>query len=1084
MKKFLPFGLILGISLILILIWFKDGRIFAGGDVGFQTYNPQRILESARFIWWDASAPGTVMPQGLTAVPLQFGLSLLQSLGLPPVAIQASLFLVLLFLMGTGMYLYLTEKLKEEGRFLPLAGALFYMFNPYMFVQVWHRFVHTAMILAAALPFFAFVWERWIKKGSIKSLFFFLLANLAAVYIYGTYAYIVTVWIFLFFITIASLVPWQGKKAFVCVAGKFLAGFILWLLINAWWMIPSAKISPALLSEQHKSAESVINLIMISGQAILPYSISLLNPFYLFYQAEFGSIYKNPLFAAIPLIFTGVILLGLIRSFKTRVFSLFGILFLLALFLAKGAAPPLGSLYIYGFKNFFALGILRNPFEKTGLILVFFASVLFVLGLGKFKNKLVPLAVLVSVLIFSWPMLGGKVFGRIDKKGDVEVPSGYKEADSWLKEKRNEGIKDGNILHLPLTRGESVRYNWQYGYNGLESSNLFFTSHSSISRGFNVQRVDDALTALSMIFRSGEKDKILKLLQDFNVRFIVLHKDLNWFASDVYNPLEAEETLNQLEFLEKKKDFGSLALYQINDDSFRPVIEISQNPTLIYPANATMGVWPWLAQNSANLFISPSAGEKDERITNSKSETIVFAQNAFTYPQASASGLPQTVNELSSALGNLSSTAGYLKQLGIIEPSLEKLLNDITLASDKLARGAYAEYAILINNIISKIGDPSIMYIERIKDAAVDVLKLHEVILSATGQSPQAKESLRQMLAKEKLLPAFWPQSNTVGFERQYFDFNIFSKGSYELLLSDSGSSLNYADNLNKIEFLINGQTKQKQGQVWGKYISYGLIDLNEGFNQISISAPNGVNLAPTLGLFTLAANPSGPQAANLPLNNMTGNDVYEVSFEAQISPGATLFMQILQDSDEEQNGSKVPRISVQARGETGGWQTFKVKLPPVSPVTREGVFRLAAVSGSASIKDLKLIRVLNNKIFLRKSAAGQSWQSANNVSFEKVSTVLYKGKLSLKNGAFFFFKQTFHPGWKLTLKNENETFAPQARYLGNLYGDAWYIERGGNYDFTLFFEPQKYFNFGIILTALGFAGLGGYALLRKKRKI
>ena len=93
MKKFLPLLIFLTISAGLIFSWFRFGLIYGGGDVGLQTYNPKRILENARFVWWDSAGPGAPIPQGLSAVPFQFTLFLFQLLGFSPLALQATLFL-------------------------------------------------------------------------------------------------------------------------------------------------------------------------------------------------------------------------------------------------------------------------------------------------------------------------------------------------------------------------------------------------------------------------------------------------------------------------------------------------------------------------------------------------------------------------------------------------------------------------------------------------------------------------------------------------------------------------------------------------------------------------------------------------------------------------------------------------------------------------------------------------------------------------------------------------------------------------------------------------------------------------------
>lgn len=95
--KLFPPLLFLVISSLLITSWFRDGHIYGGGDVGLQTYNPQRILDISQYTWWDSAAPGSPVPQSLVAIPLQFILSLPQSLGFSPVALQAMLFFVEVF---------------------------------------------------------------------------------------------------------------------------------------------------------------------------------------------------------------------------------------------------------------------------------------------------------------------------------------------------------------------------------------------------------------------------------------------------------------------------------------------------------------------------------------------------------------------------------------------------------------------------------------------------------------------------------------------------------------------------------------------------------------------------------------------------------------------------------------------------------------------------------------------------------------------------------------------------------------------------------------------------------------------------
>src|SRR3989344_7189308 len=196
-SRIIPPLVFLIISLLFVLSWFRFGKIYGGGDTGLPFYNPERTLELASSIWWDAMAPGIPVPHGLTSVPVMYLFSFPQTMGASPVLIQALAFFVLLFLMGYGMYCLSLFVLGKEEQNLSLIAGIFYLFTPYMMVQVWHRFIHNAFFFAAFMPFIIIAWTLWIRKLKPIFLFLFLFINFLAVYMYGTIAFIVTVWIFL-----------------------------------------------------------------------------------------------------------------------------------------------------------------------------------------------------------------------------------------------------------------------------------------------------------------------------------------------------------------------------------------------------------------------------------------------------------------------------------------------------------------------------------------------------------------------------------------------------------------------------------------------------------------------------------------------------------------------------------------------------------------------------------------------------------------------------------------------------------------------------------------------------------------------
>src|SRR3989344_9095118 len=86
------------LSFFQIIIWFRSGLIYGGGDVGLQTFNPKRILDISLYPWWEAVAPGLWIPSAVTNIPIEFGLSILQILGLSNLGLQAITFFLLFFL--------------------------------------------------------------------------------------------------------------------------------------------------------------------------------------------------------------------------------------------------------------------------------------------------------------------------------------------------------------------------------------------------------------------------------------------------------------------------------------------------------------------------------------------------------------------------------------------------------------------------------------------------------------------------------------------------------------------------------------------------------------------------------------------------------------------------------------------------------------------------------------------------------------------------------------------------------------------------------------------------------------------------
>ncbi len=1089
------------LSTVLIFSWFRYGYLYGGGDVGLPSYDPQRIAEIARFVWWEAGAPGNLVPHGVTSLPMQFFQSAMVQLGLPYFAVQATLFWILLFLTGYGMFLVGLSVFGKDKFKLAILCGLFYALNPYMMIQVWHRFIHNSFFLAAFLPFFYLFWDDWIKKGRLVSILLFLLANIFGVYLYGTIAYVVTVVLVLSFIFLKHVfIPWQGFKLFKKTTFRFIIGLILWILIHVWWMLPTFSITPALFSTQHRTFDSVSTLVTLSRQTGIPYVLSGINPFYLFEQADFGEIYKHPVFLImmfLPLVF---LLPGFIVVIRSKKLAGWGILLVMAVFLAKGAALPFGFIYIFALTKVFLLGVLRNPFEKMGILLPFSSAIIMTAGfkwyLDRFHGKQVkPFKILLGVLlflqlgVFLWPLWSGRLIGKFDKLALVEVPKYYREADSFIKEQK----KAGKILHLPLPLGESSSYNWSYPFSGIESSQLFFPSLPSISRGLNIKYVDDIISAASNIFREKvEDEKIIAILQSLNVRFIVLHKDIRWQGGYFDNPLKTEEILDSKGFLERKGFFGDLVVYEIAERYFKPRIYSSTYVNFL-SAGEENSFWPFLlSENTADL-ISPV--NPADRSINSLQTLVISAKSWTFHPQDIF--FEKAITELPAASKILPGSRLYflikLKEDFRILTSLgpDKLKLKLDFLGKRLVEavrlkenGKTPEASI---NAYRKLLT-EVFYTDNLKDQLDfiggrgyinDLFTKHLVILNMLEGAKGAKDEMLMALRQSEVIPMYdvAVNKNTSDLEYTTYHFQVPRNDEYELLMADEGVRSVYADKLEKFEFQIDGEKKQLKGEIANGFILYGKVKLDAGKKEFTLAATPSANLFddPAESEIEISSGDKNNSFFEAKIEPLTSNTWYTVKFEAWIKSGDKFRLQFISDGNVEYE-------KFFTKDDQNGWNKYRESILFNKPVATDAKIRFLVDKADSSVifRNIKIERLLNNPIFLRSLSPPQSAvESIPGVEFTQYSPVYYSGKIKLDKGEFIIFSESFHTGWQLKLSNNQGSFLPKERFLANMYANAWFVP-AGEYNFELEFTPQRTFYKGLIISLVTLLSMVIFCLIKK----
>lgn len=1094
------------LSTLLIISWFRYGLLYGGGDVGIPSYNPSRIVEIAKYVWWEAGAPGNLVPHGVTSLPVQFFQSVLAKTGFPYFAIQAILFWILLFLTGYGMFLTALLVFGRDKFKLAILSGLFYMLNPFMMIQVWHRFIHNTFFLAAFLPFFYVFWDAWIKKGKPGSILLFLIFNIFGVYLYGTIAYLLTVFFLLSFIFLKhAFFPWQGIGHLKKTALRFAGGFLLWILIHAWWILPTFSIGPALFSAQHRTFDNMSTLITLSRQTAIPYILSQVNPFYLFENADFGEIYNNPFFLAImflPLLF---LIPGFFAAVRSKLLSSFGILLVLAVFIAKGAAAPFGFIYIFALANIFSLGVLRNPFEKMGIILPFSAAIIMTAGvnwyLHRFKSR--PAKILVGILlflqlgVFLWPMWSGRMIGKFDKLALVDVPKYYGKTDEFISKLAADGTKlqskEGKILHLPLPTGESVSYNWPNAFAGIESSQLLFTSLPSISRGLNINYVDDIIKAASNIYRENPTDEeIIAVLQSLNVRFIVLHNDIVWQGGYLDNPLKLQNLLDGKEFLEKIGIFGDLTVYEVIPKYFKPRIYASTQVNLLIRGQEN-SFWPFLlVQNNAD-FIS-QVKENDQPFDFS--QTLVMPQKIWTFH-------PQTIS-LEKALIELPAASKILpgSRLYFLIKLKEDLRILISLGPEKLKMKLNFAGKRLVEAVRLKekgnLSDPGILayrkllsevfYSDNLKDRldfvggrgfVNDLFAKHMSVLDSLEGSQTAKDELLTALRESELIPMYdvWTDGDNQDPEYTAYHFQVPHKDNYELLMAYAKVRNIYSDNLEKMEFQINGKIEELSGKVTRDLISYSTIKLDKGKNEIILASAPSLNLTAN-SKKEIKIPSEDKNYYQIPLTPLTFNTWYTVKFEAKIVSGNKFKLQLLLDG-------KADFEKFFTNDKPDDWMSLREGILINKPAAADAIIRFVVEEADTAVilRNIKTERLLNNPIFLRSAPLGGKTDLNPKVEFREYSPIYYSGKIKIDKGGFVIFSEAFHPDWKLTLSDGQTSFSPGERFLANMYANAWFIPEAGEYNFKLEFTPQRTLYKGLLISSGIFAGLIIFYFLKRKIK-
>jgi len=437
------------------------------------------------------------------------------------------------------------------------------------------------MFAWAYLPIFLFAWIKWLKEGRVLWLLLLMASSFIFSNTFGMPANIFTFFVPLSIFLIAFTFVRRpfGVKTLVF---RIFWGLIVWLITNSWWIYPYFQLAGYSFSELPDMSVSFSSFKGVS-QYFPTQEILLLKQSFLFgKESLWFDWYSRGWVMGISILVFIIAVTGWLVSRKEKSWIFLTVLAIAGWFVSKGANSPLGDTFFeWLFSTFPFAAVLRNPYEKFGLVWLLPYSVFFALGLkyinSHFKLRLkeaLTAGVFISACgILVWPMWTGKLFRASTK---IEAPKYYELANNFI---TSNSKPQDRILLLPIQLGDGISYKW--GYSGIESSEFLF-NRTTVSKTFNLsfyhdRKFKELYTSLKNGVNYGE------ILSQMNIRYIVIRHDVQ----DAYNGVSIDNYKKIFENNSKIKflgNFSELAIYEfIPDEGLEIFLAVGDDaPSLDY----------------------------------------------------------------------------------------------------------------------------------------------------------------------------------------------------------------------------------------------------------------------------------------------------------------------------------------------------------------------------------------------------------------------------------------------------------------------------------------------------------------------
>ena len=551
--------------------YYVGGSIVLGGE-GNYLLDYSENIKIASHQWVSRFGLGSVsLSPGANTTNLLF-LVIIENLFHSDVLTNFSLIFSIYFLPFLGMYL-ISNELKIKPHLCCLV-SLFYVVNPFSIhflssLNQWNVFSISLIpiLFWVVLRYYHDNLKLFLYYGSVSALFSFAYTNhplnaiinissILAVYIISYY--------------------YNEKFLLLEVAKKYLLVFSAFLLFNCWWLLNLfLGVGNALgIYRVDLAHDWLISTVGEVGNPLAK-SLSLTHLVGPEEQSFLGSYFHSFFSYLICLVPIFLVVSGVFfakRNLRKLLIHIL-ILMLIAIFLLKGAAPPLGTIYLFLFKNVPFFNIFKSSVEKFGLLYIFLLSIFLLFTILATKNhshhKTGTIIFSGYLLFCTIPLLIGEAIPEISL-GDAGIQSRkFKETSShkiFRKQINNEKL-EYKILSLPGTGNYQVLFDSIEGkqYSGIDP--LLPNINKSTITPHNVMEFK---VFYNKFILNTENHKLFGF---FNIGKLVVNGNLYpWFGQ--IGP-GAEKLRNRYKNL-PRKNFENVSTHTILQN-FIPVVHTTEN---------------------------------------------------------------------------------------------------------------------------------------------------------------------------------------------------------------------------------------------------------------------------------------------------------------------------------------------------------------------------------------------------------------------------------------------------------------------------------------------------------------------------